>query len=197
MSKKLFSLVKSMSSREKGHFKNSSFKHTLGKQNVYITLFDVIDAMNEYDSSRLQAAFEKKKPLKEIAAYSNYLFVNILDALKIYHARKTVDSELRQLLLDVEVLCKKSMFREAQKIIVKIKNKARVHECFSILTEAIGLEEKIAKDCLDFRLLKKLITLGSFERLQVTNKQMNFFQYESLRTRIFLFKQAMGSSKTQ
>jgi len=184
MSKKLFGLIRSLSPREKGYFKNTSFKHTLDNQNVYLSLFDVIDSMEEYDALRLQAAFKKKKPLKEIAAYSNYLFTNILDALKIYHARKTVDSELRQMLLDIELLYKKKLFGEARRIIVKAKKRATVYESFSLLLELINWEEKIATILYDPQLLNTFMHTSHFVRLEIADKLITSIHYNGLLSRI-------------
>ncbi len=180
MSKKLFQLVKSMSAREKGYFKTISFKHTLNKQNIYMNLFDVIDGMDVYEPSHLQSVFKKKKAIKEVAAYTNYLFVNILDALKTYHTRKTVDSTIRELLLDVEILYEKKLFVEAGKLLAKAKKKASTHEKFSLLIEAINWEEKIATILYDPHGLGVFMKSSHPERLKVATKLNTSIQFKGL-----------------
>lgn len=179
MSKKLYKLIKSLTPTEKAHFKKYSSGHLKG-QKVYIALFDVIDNMGEYQRSSLQAAFKKKKSMDALAVYSNYLFANIMDALKVYHGRKTADSAIKHLILDAELLLSKNLYPEAEKTIGKARDKAHRYGRSLLLLEAIGFEQKLALKSVDISLIEKVQGENYTEKLKILEKLKITFQYEWL-----------------
>lgn len=183
MSKKLFHLIKSLTPTEKAHFKKYS-SSSMESEKVYVALFGVIDNMNEYVRSFLQTAFKKKKTMDAIAVYSNYLFGNILDALKVYHARKTADSFIKHLILDAEMLISKGIFPAAQKTINKAYDQANRYEQPLLLLEAISLEQKLALKSVNTSLVEKMCNEHHMERMDLLDKMKISYQYEWLYYRL-------------
>jgi hypothetical protein len=54
----LFELVKAMSKSEKRYFKLMSSRHTIGKENNYVRLFDYLDKQSEYDEDLIFKTFK-------------------------------------------------------------------------------------------------------------------------------------------
>jgi hypothetical protein len=180
MSKKLFRLIKSLLPNEKVHFKKVSSIHVIRGQNTYIKLFDVIEKMEEYDALFLREVFQNQKTQNEISAYTNYLFGNILDSLKIYHARKTKGSEIRQLLLDVEILFAKQLYTDAKKTLDKAKAASTKYERWLLMTEIIKWELKLARRDDDLLDQERSINSSHSEQLKIAKKLQVSLHYEWL-----------------
>ncbi|MBI2270613.1 MAG: hypothetical protein HYU69_09710 [Bacteroidetes bacterium] len=192
MSKKLYNLIKSLTPNEKGYFRKFSSMHVVGNENLYMKLFDALNEMDGYDKSQLPKLFRKKRMENQLPAYTNYLFTNILDALKIYHARKTLEAEIRHMLLDVELLFAKRLYPEARKILTKARGKATRSENLFLLVEIINWEEKIAKNDPDSQLLEKIIHSNHEERLKITDQLKVSLQYKWLHSRVIYLIHKIG-----
>ncbi len=184
MSKKLFKLIKSLSPNERGYFKKFSTMHINGGESIYMKLFDSINSMDEYTQSALSIVFKKERMGNQLPAYSNYLFTNILDAMKVYHSRKNIESEIRHLLLDVELLYSKRLYTSAKKILIKARKEADKYEQLFLVIEIINWEEKVAKVEHDTQSLEKVNNESHFERLAITEKLKISAQYKWLHSRI-------------
>jgi hypothetical protein len=191
MSKKLFRLIKSLTPTEKAHFKKISGHNTEGVK-IYITLFDVLEKMKEYDFSAIKLNFKKHQTRDDIAVYLDYLFGNIMDSLRIYHSRKTIDSKIKYLIRDAELLYAKDLYPEAMKTLGKAKQKARVHEMFLLLIEITGLELQMAGNQIDLKLIEKIIKEGHVEQRDLMNKLKISRQYRELYTRVFYLAKRIG-----
>lgn len=192
MSKKLYNLIKALTPNEKGYFRKFSSMHVVGGENLYMKLFDSLNEMERYDKSLLPKIFRRKGKGNQLPAYTNYLFANILDALKIYHARKTTEAEIRHLLLDVELLFAKGLYQEARKILAKARDKANRSENLFLLVEIINWEEKIAKNDLDPQLMERIINTSHAERLKITDKLKTSLQYKWLHSRVIYLMIRIG-----
>lgn len=192
MSKKLYRLIKSLTPNEKGYFRKFSTMHVVGDENIYMKLFDALNEMDVYDKLLLPKLFRKKRMENQLPAYTNYLFTNILDALKVYHARKTFEAEIRHLLLDVELLFAKRLYPEARKILTKARDKANRSENLFLLVEVINWEEKIAKNDPDSQLLEKIIHSNHEERLKITDQLKVSLQYKWLHSRVIYLIHKIG-----
>jgi len=182
-SEDLFSLIKSLSKSEKGHFKKYASKHVIGEQNHYIKIFDAIERQKEYDEQALKEEFKDESFLNSFAPFKVYLFNLILKSLTVYHADKSADAYLNRTLLNTEILFKKGIYKPALKHLIKAKSIAYHYEKFDTLLSLIDWE-------------KRIILLGTFETkiIQMINKLLperenilklihNIYEYESLAVR--------------
>jgi hypothetical protein len=192
MSKKLYSLIRSLSPNEKGYFKKFSAMHVNGSENVYMNLFESFSKMNEYNKLLLPPMFRKQRMETQLPAYTNYLFANILDALKIYNARKNVDSEIRHMLLDVEILFNKGLYPESGKILSKAKAVAHRYERLVLIIEIINWEEKLARANLFLQAFARMIDAIHSERLEILEKLKISAEYNWLHNRIADVVQQIG-----
>jgi hypothetical protein len=137
-SKDLHTLIKSLTSSEKGYIKKHSVVHVIGDQNKYIKIFDAIDKQKEYDEKEIIKKFADDPILNNFSVAKNYLFRFILKCLESYHSN--TKSELRSTLNQVEILYNKNLPGVAKKMLVKAKAIAQQYELYEFMEEIIDWE---------------------------------------------------------
>ncbi|HEX8515267.1 MAG TPA: hypothetical protein VF868_03640 [Bacteroidia bacterium] len=137
-SKDLHTLIKSLTSSEKGYIKKHSVIHVIGDQNKYIKIFDAIDKQKEYDEKEIVKKFTDDPILNNFSVAKNYLFRFILKCLESYHSNTR--SELRSTLNQVEILYNKNLPAVAKKMLTKAKATAQHYELYEFMEEIIDWE---------------------------------------------------------
>jgi hypothetical protein len=123
----LFELIKSLEPNEKRYFKLHVFAPKQGKNNDYLALFDAIDKQKEWDEKKLKVLFGSGK---NYSALKRYLYDTILKSLRQYWAEKTENIQILQMISSVEILMKKGLVQQAQKIIDRLKEKIKFSGSF-------------------------------------------------------------------
>src|SRR5574343_228621 len=108
-SDELFLLIKSLKQTEKRYFKIYASKHVIGDKNNYVRLFEVIDKQNEFDEEKIKKVFTGSNFIKQLHVAKNYLYKLILKSLRNYHSEISPDAELKNMLMDVEILYEKAL----------------------------------------------------------------------------------------
>lgn len=137
-SKDLHTLIKSLTSSEKGYIKKHSVVHVIGDQNKYIKIFDAIDKQKEYDEKEIIKKFTDDPILNNFSVAKNYLFRFILKCLESYHSN--TKAELRSTLNQIEILYNKNLPGVAKKMLVKAKATAQHYELYEFMEEIIDWE---------------------------------------------------------
>ncbi|MDF2437681.1 MAG: hypothetical protein K0Q95_2057 [Bacteroidota bacterium] len=152
-SKDLHTLIKSLTSSEKGYIKKHSAIHVIGDQNKYIKIFDAIDKQKEYDEKEIIKRFTDDPILNNFSVAKNYLFRFILKCLESYHSN--TKAELRSTLNQIEILHNKNLPSVAKKMLSKAKSTAQHYELYEFMEEIIDweivfiVEEANSKNYLD------------------------------------------------
>jgi hypothetical protein len=132
MSKKaspaLYELIKSMSKSEKRYFKILSSRHTIGEENNYITLFDYIEQMNDYNEEDVFAHFKGEAFLNQFSITKNRLYESIMKSLDAYHSNSSVDTQIARLIHGAEILYNKSLYEHARKQLLSAERLAKKHD---------------------------------------------------------------------
>lgn len=110
-SEELFVLVKSLSRSEKRYFR--LFANREGGDNVYLKLFDAMDKQSEYDEAAIRKHFKGEKFLKQLHVPKNYLRALILKSLRNFHSNISKDSEVKDILRNIEILFNKELYQHA------------------------------------------------------------------------------------
>jgi hypothetical protein len=137
-SKDLHTLIKSLTSSEKGYIKKHSAVHVIGDQNKYIKIFDAIDKQKEYDEKEIIKKFTDDPILNNFSVAKNYLFRFILKCLESYHSN--TKAELRSTLNQIEILHNKNLPAVAKKMLTKAKATAQHYELYEFMEEIIDWE---------------------------------------------------------
>lgn len=139
MSKKenLFLLIKSLSKAEKRYFRlfAANTKSDKQKNNNYLLLFDAIDKQAIYDEQAIKKRFTGQAFVKQLHVTKNYLSQLILKSLRNFHSKLSKETELRDLLRDVEILFHKELYSQCRDLLNKAHHLATRYEYLTILLD--------------------------------------------------------------
>jgi hypothetical protein len=138
-SNELFELITSLSKSEKRFFKLSSSLQS-GDKN-YLKIFDYIDKQASYNEEDLKEAFKKERFIKHLPSEKNHLYKLILKSLRGFHSDNSINSVLKEEIKNVEILYKKSLYKECRKFLLRSKKMAEEHEKFYYWFELISWEK--------------------------------------------------------
>lgn len=184
-SEKLFKLVKSLSAPEKRYFK--LFVSGKGKKDSkYILLFDAIDAMEVFDEELLKASVYKDKPFqsRKYSELKSYLYDLVLKSLQLYDERTSVDYRLKNMLLNIRVLFRRTHFADAQTVIDKAKKLALKYEDFNTLLELLHWRKEIAYANASITYLEQNLQQISQEEQHYLEQLQNFTTYRNIFLRL-------------
>jgi hypothetical protein len=143
INKQLTSLVKSLSKSEKRYFKvNASVVKT---NKTLVRMFDIIEK-NNFSSIDLILKELGVKNKKNLAVIESRLQALILRHLRGYNANTSQEIELHNLLIEIEILYNKRLFKNCAKIILKAKKIAITHENHLALLHILKWESYIEKE---------------------------------------------------
>ncbi len=191
----LFDLIRSLNPSEKRHFKLYAQRHILGEENNYLKLFDAIDKQSEYDEAALKKKFRLEKFVQQIHVAKNYLYNLVLKSLNEYHTVDSTNIQLRELLSSGEILFGKGLYKQASKILIKLKEKAYRYEKQIYVLEVVVLENKIAFALQDMEAAKKVIIKGAKEEEQLLLDYQSARQYKYLSDKLKIFIKTKGTAK--
>jgi len=115
-SDELHKLIKSLSQSEKRFFKIYASRHVIGEQNNYVPLFDTIASQKQYNEETIKEKFKNAPFMVRFAAVKNYLHQLILKSMRNFHSGSTIDIELKEMLIDIDFLYQKGLYKQCQKL---------------------------------------------------------------------------------
>ena len=142
-SEDLFSLIRSLNKSEKRYFKLSVSMQKGEKK--YLRLFEEVDRMNHYDEQRIKEKFKGQHFIRQLTFTKHYLAKLIMNSLRNFHADRSIDNSLKNLILDIEILYEKRLFGLCNKLLEKGK--------------AIATRYERIPDKLELRVVFKLLSL--------------------------------------
>ena len=180
-SSKLFNLVKSLSGSEKRYFKLFVSSKERGN-NKYGQLFDAIDVQTKFDDEALRQVIYGNEPIetRKYSELKSYLYDLILKSLQSYDEKASVDYKLKNMLLGVRTLFKRSHFEDCKDILRKAKKIATEYEDFNTLIEILDWEKKIAYTQTDIAFLDKELDRISEEEKKYLLQLKNISEYRSI-----------------
>lgn len=118
-SDELFKLIKSLSQTEKRYFKIYATRHVIADGNSYVKLFDAISVQKKYDETIIKKQFDGQNFIKRFAAVKNYLHQLIIKSMRTYHSSFSIDMELKEMLIDINFLYQKGLYKQCKKLYSK------------------------------------------------------------------------------
>lgn len=109
----VFQLAKSLTKNEKRFFKMYS-QLTDGNKN-YVRLFDVIEKEKEYNEQQIKKKLKGQKFISNLPYEKNYLYKQLLKALRIYHSESSIKTRARATCDFTEILMHKGFYDQALK----------------------------------------------------------------------------------
>lgn len=153
----LFNLIKSMSKSEKRYFKISSVQNGPKEEKNYIKIFDAIDKQDVYNKNKLLKLFPEEKTIYALHAAKSYLYYLILRSLRNFHAGKSTDREIHELLDYVELLFEKQLYKQCLKVLKRASEIASKTEQFLHMLKIHHWKYKILREMQDVEDLKELL----------------------------------------
>lgn len=144
-SDQLHKLIHSLSKQEKRHFKIFAGRHTIGEQNNYVTLFDAIEKVKEYDEEALLKKFRGESFINNFSITKGRLYEVILRSLDVFHHNSSVDAQLWKELHFAEILYKKALYDQCAKRLKSARKLAEKYEKHAVLVQIHSLEKSLAE----------------------------------------------------
>lgn len=189
---KLFRLIKSLNRSEKRYFKVMASHKAFGENSSYVKLFDAIDAMEEYKAESLSRLFKMESFYKNPSIAKNRLYENILRSLDAFHAKSSIDVELRRMLHFAEILFSKSMYEESQGALSKARKMAVQYEKHHILLDISKWEKKLVeRNSYTKTGLEDVIRILDYDKL-LLDKITNYAEFWNIKSRLFLLLNKSG-----
>lgn len=143
MSEQLFTLIKSLEKAEKRFFRLYATLGAGPTHDNYLTLFDKIDALTHWDEAALLKSLKKKALQENLSSNKSRLTDLILKSQRLLRSGKTIGSQLRAYLEDIEFLLSKNQVLAARKRLHKAKTLARHFEEEAVLLQLLYWEQQI------------------------------------------------------
>ncbi|MCG8578167.1 MAG: hypothetical protein MI810_25030 [Flavobacteriales bacterium] len=186
-STELFSLIKSLTKSEKRFFKLNSSLQT-GEKN-YLKIFDFVEKQKKYDEDELKHHFRNETFVKHLPSEKNHLYKLILKSLRAYYSDRSVSSQLKQEIKNIEILYRKALYKECNKFVKRAKVIAREYEKFYYWFELINWEKKLLEEAYESGVFSKDLDLLISEETEVIEKLRNLAEYHILYSKInYIFR---------
>ena len=194
-STELFSLIKSLTKSEKRFFKlNSSLQS--GDKN-YLKIFDFIEKQKKYDEEELKDHFKNETFIKHLPSEKNHLYKLLLKSLRAYYSDRTISSQLKQEIKNVEILYKKALYKECGKFVKRAKAQARKYEKFYYWFELINWEKKLLEEAYESGVFSQDLDKLIEEETEVIEKLRNLAEYHILYSKINYIFRSGGFTRNQ
>ena len=191
--KEIKDLISSMSKSEKRHFTLYASRHVVGEENLYLTLFCEIERLKEPDKINLARNLSKRGYNdKHLSQRKYYLYRLILKSLNAFHSASYIDAELSELLSQVQILYRKGLSDQYEKLISKAKKIAYENEKYLKLLEIFQLEKRMILSSLENHANLSHEVINKLEHEE--NKLIDFyeecsrFEWQELRLNSIMLK---------
>jgi hypothetical protein len=180
MSEALHQLIKSLSKNEKAYIKKFAHKKESSKSELYYKLFGIIDRQDDYNEKKALKKVQSFLNNKQFSSAKNYLNSLILDSLCDYHEKKSLQTQIQKSLQQIEIFCRKRLYKQAQKVVKKVKKTAQKYEFFPLLMQIHFWEEEISRSSDNPKEISQYITKGFDEEFKVIEQWKNFRLYRKM-----------------
>lgn len=171
-STELFEFVKSMTPSEKRYFKIFASLHTVGTENKYMKLFDLMEQQDVYNEAELITGVNDKGGVT-FSKLKKYLYDLILKAMRNFNSDKNGTHQLTAAIDDVSILFSKGLYSQALKAIGKAEKIVAEFEMISYQLLIDNWKRRIALHLENNSSTSNLN--GNLQRYQELNEQMEAY----------------------
>jgi len=187
-SDQLFQLIKSLSKGEKRHFKLFATRHKGGENAKFLKLFDIIDALVEYNDAKILAKVKSITPA-QLPNIKQHLYKQIMQSLRMLHTSNDIDLKIREQIDYAVILYNKCLYQQSTKVLEKAKEMAKKFGKTALLLDIHEMEKrqvtKFVRRNIQAR-VEQLIPEGEVVQKQLNN--INTFSNLSLKLYAFYLK---------
>lgn len=194
-STELHDLIKSLTKSEKRFFKLHSSLQS-GDKN-YLKIFDAMDRQKVYDEEALKKLFARETFIKHFPSEKNHLYKLILKALRAYHAESSISGILKQEIKNIEILYRKALYAECNKLLHRAKRIAKENERFYYWFELLSWEKMLLEEAYESGVFTKDLDALIEEERDVIEKLRNLAAYHILYSKINYVFRSGGYVRTE
>lgn len=188
----LFDLIKSLTTNEKRYF-NLYANLQEGAKN-YLELFDALEQQTIYNESKILEQYQDAPFTKHLSYTKNYLYRQILRALVHSQTDNFVEQSLWETLYQAKFLQRKQLYKQCERIVENLREKAYQHEAFDLLSDLLLLKGQLIIKFAIGNFEKDLLPLIS-ERTQVMQLYQNYMEYKNLYDLLFYHIVLSGNTR--
>ncbi len=190
----VFDLIKSMSKAEKRNFKLYATRLAGNQQSKFLTLFDHLDGVEEYDEARiLQRCPIKKEQLPNMKAH---LYKQILVSLRLLNVQHSESMQLREQFDFARILYDKGLYRQSDKLLEKTRERALEIEEYTIALDVLDFQTRIAM--LNVTADTPVASDASNRRVQeLCSRIETISEFSNTTVRVYSLYQKLGYARTQ
>jgi hypothetical protein len=193
----LHQLIRSLSSNERRYFKNYLQRSSKVTDTVSDTLFDAIYKQEEYNEKAILKHFSGEALTNKFSITKARLYDLILRSLDAQYAESSVEASLKRELHYVEILFRKTLYKQASKILEGVKKTALKYEKLSTLIEVSNWEKRL----LEYRgysgnadeEIKSIYSSDTFNTEQLST----YNTYWNVKSKLFIQMNRMGKARTK
>lgn len=162
-SSSLFHLIHSLSRNEKRYFTVVAATHR--HSSAYLKLFKAIDGQENYDEKALKKQFSNEPFIGHYSVIKVQLYHFLLKTLRSFHEGRSVDFQLKELMIDAALLNERALYSESRHKLNNARALAEENEDWKVLLEVLHKEYTIASLTSDpLKLEKELKRINSDEK---------------------------------
>ena len=190
----VYDLIRSMSKAEKRNFKLYATRLSGNQEAKFISLFDCMDALDEYDETKiLQRCPIKQEQLPNMKAH---LYKQILVSIRLLDAQRTVPIQLREQIDFARILYDKGLFRQSTKILEKAKEQALFYEQYTQAIEIIEFQKRLGTLSVSRGLVAKSETV-SRQVAELCTRIKNINELSNSGSQLYGLYLQLGYARTQ
>lgn len=193
----LFDLIKSLNKSEKRYFKIFSSRHTIGKENNYILLFDMIESMETYDEDSIFDRFKGEAFLNKFSITKGRLYDNVLRSLDSYHSQSSIESQIFRLVHSADILYKKSLYDQCLKLLRSASKLAKKHDRFTLLLEIHLKKKKLVENRGYMSIKEEEIDQFWEEEQQELGRIKQYFNLWHVKSKLFYQLNKNGKARNE
>ncbi|WP_027418113.1 hypothetical protein [Crocinitomix catalasitica] len=190
----LFTLIKSLSKSEKRQFK--LYVGRLGKNEDanYLTLFNVLDKMDEFEEDAILLKSQLKK--RQLPNLKANLYKQILTSLRLAPQHQTLNIQIREQLDYATILYNKGLYEQSLKILEKAKQHAIDAEKNFMAYEIVEFEKEIESQYITRSLIFRADNLAiEAKNLSIQNVLASKLSNLSLQLYSFLLRNGYAKNE--
>lgn len=195
-SDKVFQLIRSLSKAEKRYFKVYTSKQA-GDKNNHQLLFDAIDKQKEYDETLLKKNLKNPTLVRSLPIAKTRLYDVILRALDAYHSNSSIDAQLKRTLHCAEILYKKSLYSQSQKLLDGAKKLAYKYDKHTSLLEIFMWEKLLIEKDNYENIGDEALEAMMVENTRITKLIEVYNDFWGVKSRLFNILNKRGKARTE
>lgn len=190
----VYDLIRSMSKAEKRNFKLYATRLSGNQEAKFVTLFDCMDSLDDYDETKiLQRCPIKKEQLPNMKAH---LYKQILVSIRLLDVQRTVPMQLREQIDFARILYDKGLFRQSAKLLEKAKEQAIFYEQYTTALDIIDFQKKLDTHNIGRSVGSRSMT-GSRQAIELCQRIENVNELSNIGVQLYGLYLQLGYARTQ